>query len=53
MMPMRLSQIPGLTIMKDVAIAKSEFNPDESAITKIQNFQVWELFSLTTYNPLV
>lgn len=31
---------PGLTIMKDVSIAKSEFRKDERAITKIQNFQV-------------
>ena len=29
-----------MTIMRDVAIAKSEFNPDERAITKIQDFQV-------------
>ena len=33
-------KIPGLTIMKDVSIAKSEFRKDERAITKIQNFQV-------------
>ena len=31
--------IPGLTIMRDVAIAKSEFTPGEQAVTKIQNFQ--------------
>ena len=31
---------PGLTIMKDVSIAKSEFREDERAVTKIQNFQV-------------
>ena len=31
---------PGLTIMKDVSIAKSEFKKDERAITKVQNFQV-------------
>ena len=31
---------PGLTIMKDVSIAKSEFGKKERAITKIQNFQV-------------
>ena len=34
------NQSPGLTIMKDVAIAKSEFVADERAITKVQNFQV-------------
>ena len=31
---------PGLTIMKDVSIAKSEFRKDEKAVTKVQNFQV-------------
>lgn len=31
--------IPGMIIMKDIAIAKSEFVPDQSAITKIQDFQ--------------
>ena len=33
-------QSPGLTIMRDVAIAKSEYVANESAITKVQNFQV-------------
>ena len=33
-------QVPGLVVMKDVAIAKSEFRADETAITKIQDFQV-------------
>lgn len=33
----------GLTIMKDVSIAKSEFKEDEKAITKIQNFQVYTI----------
>ena len=32
--------VPGLTIMRDVAIAKSEFRGDERAITKLQDFQV-------------
>ena len=32
--------VPGLAIMKDVAIAKSEFRADERAVTKIQDFQV-------------
>ncbi|KAJ6666427.1 hypothetical protein lerEdw1_000701 [Lerista edwardsae] len=31
-------KVPGLTIMKDVAIAKSEFVPDQKAVTKIQDF---------------
>ena len=26
--------------MRDVAIAKAEFSPNEKAVTKIQNFQV-------------
>ena len=29
-----------MTIMKDVAIAKSEFQSGERAVTKIQDFQV-------------
>ena len=33
-------KVPGLTVMKDVTIAKTEFKKDERAITKIQNFQV-------------
>lgn len=32
--------VPGLAIMRDVAIAKSEFRADERAVTKIQDFQV-------------
>nr|XP_022300530.1 phytanoyl-CoA dioxygenase, peroxisomal-like [Crassostrea virginica] len=31
--------IPGLTIMRDVAIARSEFVPGQQAITKLQDFQ--------------
>ena len=34
------AKTPGLQLMKDVSIAKSEFKKDERAITKIQNFQV-------------
>ncbi|XP_077329826.1 phytanoyl-CoA dioxygenase, peroxisomal [Lithobates pipiens] len=30
---------PGLVVMRDVAIAKSEFVPDQKAVTKIQEFQ--------------
>ncbi|XP_051911207.1 phytanoyl-CoA dioxygenase, peroxisomal isoform X1 [Hippocampus zosterae] len=32
-------RIPGLIIMRDITIAKSEFVPDQKAITKIQDFQ--------------
>ncbi|KAK3585867.1 hypothetical protein CHS0354_038399 [Potamilus streckersoni] len=32
-------KVPGLTVMRDVAIAKSEFVPGQQAITKIQDFQ--------------
>ncbi|PIO16274.1 hypothetical protein AB205_0174120, partial [Aquarana catesbeiana] len=36
---------PGLVVMRDVAIAKSEFVPDQKAVTKIQEFQeIPELF---------
>jgi phytanoyl-CoA hydroxylase len=31
-------KVPGMTVMKDVAIAKSEFADGEKAITKIQDF---------------
>ncbi|XP_076469348.1 phytanoyl-CoA dioxygenase, peroxisomal-like [Babylonia areolata] len=32
-------KVPGITIMRDVAIAKSEFVEGEKAITKLQDFQ--------------
>ncbi|KAK3101950.1 hypothetical protein FSP39_007576 [Pinctada imbricata] len=32
-------KVPGILIMRDVAISKSEFVPGEQAITKIQDFQ--------------
>ncbi|KAG7454640.1 hypothetical protein MATL_G00261830 [Megalops atlanticus] len=32
-------QIPGLVVMRDVAIAKSEFVQDEKAVSKLQDFQ--------------
>ena len=32
-------KVPGLIVMKDVAIARSEFVPGERAITKIQDYQ--------------
>lgn len=39
-------KVPMLTIMRDVAIAKTEFVPGQKAVTKIQNFQLDdELFS--------
>uniref|UniRef100_S4RVT9 Phytanoyl-CoA dioxygenase, peroxisomal n=1 Tax=Petromyzon marinus TaxID=7757 RepID=S4RVT9_PETMA len=31
--------VPGMVVMRDIAIAKSEFVPDQKAITKIQDFQ--------------
>ncbi|XP_069083626.1 phytanoyl-CoA dioxygenase, peroxisomal-like [Pleurodeles waltl] len=31
--------VPGLQIMRDIAIAKSEFVPDQKTITKVQDFQ--------------
>ncbi|XP_028275033.1 phytanoyl-CoA dioxygenase, peroxisomal-like [Parambassis ranga] len=31
--------IPGLVVMRDVAIAKSEFVPDQKAVSKLQDFQ--------------
>ena len=33
-------KVPSLTVMRDVAITKSEFEPGERAVTKIQHFQV-------------
>ncbi|XP_045555779.1 phytanoyl-CoA dioxygenase, peroxisomal [Salmo salar] len=32
-------QVPGLVVMRDVSIAKSEFVPDQKAISKLQDFQ--------------
>ncbi|XP_059843252.1 phytanoyl-CoA dioxygenase, peroxisomal isoform X2 [Hypanus sabinus] len=31
--------VPGLTVMRDVAISKSEYVPDHQAVSKIQDFQ--------------
>lgn len=31
--------VPGLVVMRDVAIAKSEFVPDQRAVSKLQDFQ--------------
>lgn len=47
-------KVPGLVIMKDVAIAKSEFVPDQKAVTKIQDFVYHEeLFRYCTLPQLV
>ena len=35
-------KVPRLVIMRDVAIAKSEFVAGEKAITKIQDFQYYQ-----------
>nr|XP_046153281.1 phytanoyl-CoA dioxygenase, peroxisomal-like [Oncorhynchus gorbuscha] len=32
-------QVPGLVVMRDVSIAKSEFVPNQKAISKLQDFQ--------------
>lgn len=32
-------EVPGLMVMRDVAIAKSEFVPDQRAVSKLQDFQ--------------
>uniref|UniRef100_A0A3Q3JBU7 Phytanoyl-CoA dioxygenase, peroxisomal n=1 Tax=Monopterus albus TaxID=43700 RepID=A0A3Q3JBU7_MONAL len=41
--------VPGLLVLRDVAIAKSEFIPDQSMVSKIQDFQEdHELFRYCT-----
>lgn len=37
-------EVPGMTVMKDVAIAKSEFMQGEKAISKIQHFHLDPVF---------
>lgn len=32
-------KVPGLLVMRDVAIAKSEYVPDQKAVSKVQDFQ--------------
>ncbi|KAG5267643.1 hypothetical protein AALO_G00224010 [Alosa alosa] len=32
-------KVPGLVVMRDVAISKSEFMPDQKAVSKLQDFQ--------------
>lgn len=43
-------QVPGITIMRDIAISKSEFVPDQKAVTKIQTWHedevLWEYCAL-------
>ncbi|XP_041113634.1 phytanoyl-CoA dioxygenase, peroxisomal [Polyodon spathula] len=42
-------KVPGLLVMRDITIAKSEFLPDQSAVSKLQDFQEdQELFSYCT-----
>jgi len=44
-------KVPGLIIIRDVAIAKSEYQADESAVTKIQEFD--EVLSQYFYSPAI
>ncbi|XP_060102292.1 phytanoyl-CoA dioxygenase, peroxisomal [Heteronotia binoei] len=47
-------KVPGLVVMRDITIAKSEFVPDETAVTKIQDFQHdEELFRYCTLPQIV
>ena len=46
-------KVRGLTIMKDVAIAKSEYQADEKAITKIQHFHNDEVLSRYFHSPAI
>ena len=39
--------------MKDVAIAKSEFQPNEKAVTKIRHFHNDEVLSQYFYSPAI
>lgn len=32
-------KVPGLVVMRDLAIIKSEFVPDQKAVSKLQDFQ--------------
>lgn len=32
-------KVPGLVVMRDLAILKSEFVPDQKAVSKLQDFQ--------------
>ena len=44
---------PGMVIMRDVAIAKSEYQDDERAVTKIQDFQYDEVLSQYFHSPAI
>ena len=46
-------KVRGMTIMKDVAIAKSEYQPNEKAVTKIQHFHNDEVLSQYFYSPAI
>ena len=46
-------KVPGLMIMRDVAIAKSEYQADESAVTKIQDFQYDEVLSQYLFSSTI
>ena len=46
-------EAPGMVIMRDVAIAKSEYQADERAVTKIQDFQHDEVLSQYFYSPAI
>ena len=49
----RKVEAPGMIIMRDVAIAKSEYQADERAVTKIQDFQHDEVLSQYFYSPAI
>uniref|UniRef100_A0ACB8FQR7 Uncharacterized protein n=1 Tax=Sphaerodactylus townsendi TaxID=933632 RepID=A0ACB8FQR7_9SAUR len=47
-------KVPGLTVMRDISIAKSEFVADEKAVTKVQDFQDdEELFRYCTLPQII
>ena len=46
-------KVRGLTIMKDVAIAKSEYRANEKAVTKIQHFQNDKVLSQYFHSPAI
>nr|XP_015207952.1 PREDICTED: phytanoyl-CoA dioxygenase, peroxisomal isoform X2 [Lepisosteus oculatus] len=47
-------EVPGLLVMRDIAIAKSEFVPDQKAVSKLQDFQDDpELFRFCTLPQIV
>ena len=46
-------EAPGMVIMRDVAIAKSEYQADERAVIKIQDYQHDEVLSQYFYSPAI